>query len=225
MPETHPCSYAPWLLPPMRRARHPIRSGVCPMRRRSGPEALAEAPVRPSKTVDSAARELAARHQRATRGAGPGLVVAGRSCSTRSRPRIGRPARARTCGHKAAVTKSPLRTVSASADHRLPGALIGVPALSGDLLGSSRVDCPLGHRPRAGGARAEKIAFPCVRAVVPCICGTSVQWVRRSSVGERRGRTRSHPGRTSDIELAGSNCRASSGRDWLAAGSSSSWIR
>jgi hypothetical protein len=197
MPETHPCSYAPWLLPPMRRARHPIRGGVCPMRRRSGPEALAEAPVRPSKTVDSAARELAARHQRATRGAGPGLVVAGRSCSTRSRPRIGRPSRARTCGHKAAVTKSPLRTVGASADHRLPGALIGVPALSGDLLGSSRVDCPLGHRPRAGGARAEKhVRFPAYEQSYRA----SVEPRFRGFVGRQSGSAVVGPGHTRTYE-------------------------
>jgi hypothetical protein len=43
----HPCSYASRLLPPMRRARHGIRGGLRPVRRRSRPEALAEAAARP----------------------------------------------------------------------------------------------------------------------------------------------------------------------------------
>jgi len=84
MPAAHPCPYAPWLLPRMRRARYAIRGGLRPVRRGSGPEALAEAGVRPSENVDSNARERAPRYERASRGAGPGLVVAGGSRSGRA---------------------------------------------------------------------------------------------------------------------------------------------
>lgn len=54
--------YAPWPLPPMRRARHPIRGRLRSLRCRTGPEALAEAGTRPSATVDPDARQLAPRH-------------------------------------------------------------------------------------------------------------------------------------------------------------------
>jgi hypothetical protein len=60
----------------MRRARHPIRGRLRPVRRRPRPQALAEATVRPSATVDSDARQPAPRHPWTRRGAGPRLVVA-----------------------------------------------------------------------------------------------------------------------------------------------------
>jgi hypothetical protein len=68
----------------MRRARHAIRGRLRSVRSRPRPQALAEAGVRPSATVDQDARRPAPRRPGARRGAGPGLAVASGSCLSRA---------------------------------------------------------------------------------------------------------------------------------------------
>ena len=60
----------------MRRARHPVRGRLRPVRRRPGSEALAEAGIRPPEIVGPGARQLAPRPSRTWSSPGPGLGVA-----------------------------------------------------------------------------------------------------------------------------------------------------